>query len=456
MSKSTKNARKSGLSAAKKANERLREELAAPRTIAAGEANKLVAEVRAAIRDSKASSSTKKKSQKPVTKQAAKAQKYSKADMALLSYLKGMSNPFDTSLQCHNPSNYNPVPSGNVTSFMTTTIFQVDVVSQTVQLSVGSHGSPFDVTIPGSANLGASHTFIASGSMDAEAYHDLACSTTALTYNAPPYVLGPCTYSNDEHTAPSTAEPICGATNVLPLNTWTTSSSPGGIACVYRPWSVPYPVEGSTMSGHLRSKALSFGIKIINNTAMALRSGNIVTVAPYYFPPSDRSGNTNQSFFVDEPSFQVHSVDGEVCLFVPLDDEAQSFHHPGWTSEGQDSGNDHLVMESPVDIGDMLLFAQRFVWINNPTAESQNYTIEIVAHWEIAGTAVKALAKPVPLFSGTSEKATTVVQAYRNTTPSPGSESKTLLEIGKQVIADTLPSMDAASRFTAGVIKHFV
>lgn len=175
-------------------------------------------------------------------------------------------------------------------------------------------------------------------------------------------------------------------------------------------WDVPLPyVAPTNFADILRWRCTAIGIRIRNVTPAINKGGSVVTVQPT-FGASSYGLSGSVSDFAVEPSFRDHGTeDVEVSYIVKPRD--LSYNYP----EAGDAGG------VPGSLG-------LYIFLANKTANAQQYDLEIVYHWQVAGDFVFQISRPNPhsvVAKGVFEPAVTSAQATA------GSAHQVLPEVAK-------------------------
>ena len=269
----------------------------------------------------------------------------------LKSYLDLLADPWRAEV-CKCPVNYNPVPSF-LTSLARTTVntegvFAAANSSTQIALFPG-HGSNSD-----------------NDSMDGDSYHSLQQVVNATTY-----AVGPVVSQNSAIHGIVTVGLALGSAQIASN---TAASSPLGP-------DLNLPYVGQAGSGsHTRWKLLSMGVRIENTTVLGSRAGDIVSVQP-----SSPAANSYQVSFGSQPTFEL-SVDPNTGTWQRT-----------WIPRATDMAFWHTITvgEQAADIN--MYAAGWFIWLNNNSAVTQTYRLEILCLWEMAGANLAAIASPTVL-----------------------------------------------------------
>jgi len=326
----------------------------------------------------------------------------------LMLWLKLLQDPFNAeTVRC--PVNYNPVPSWKSTLARTTvTGLSIPVPSgRTVQFSLfPGHAAPIE-----SVNMIAIGPYPTS--MDGVAYHSLWQSGRALdgtTLVAAP--VGPINVT----TSVVTATPPRAPTNAscvfvngylgsgIPTGTYATTTDDA----IALGWDLQLPYtttsDGQNFMGrHARWKMVAMGIKFRNITPELSRGGNVVTVIPNNssLPEASAADSPDLGIPVNSqaawevyPSFTDHGCPDKTIevSFVPQAQDL-AFWHVGEKlalAEGYQSDFSNIYINHSIQ--------GMQVFFNAPQSSSgsldQTYAVEIVYHWELAGTLFAAVSQP--------------------------------------------------------------
>lgn len=270
-------------------------------------------------------------------------------------WLKLLARPFATPI-CKCPINYNPVPSF-MTSLARTTVTNANLVVTAGQCSqyaiFGGHGLSSETA-----------------SMDGVAYHARQQTIGAATN----YSIGPMGLTG--LTTPAIGVHSYGlAVGAARANGNTVQDLP-----LTYDVALPYLATASE-SGHSRWKLIAMGARFENMTAMNYRAGNIVTVQPSN-KGSFGVDPTNQATQASNPSFTI-SEDANSGTFevswIPRPEDLGFWHTLSGTEEGATGALNHAGL---------------FIWINNPSSGDQQYEVQFVFHWELAGSYLNAVSSP--------------------------------------------------------------
>lgn len=292
------------------------------------------------------------------------------------SFLKQLSDPFNHS-GAKNPAPNNVVPTVRSFTATTTANFEMGVGTNTSQM----------VFYPG-------HTFPeATDPLDSMAAHSRGQQVGPVT-GTEKWVIGP---------LPGTTDPratcILGKEAVT-LNTVATDTSVAGFTAI--PWDNAIgmtALEGA--SGHTRWTCTGFGVRIWNETPEAERAGSVTYAQPNFsFAPA--SGGT-QKEYAKFPTYEVttraNTDDGLEIVWIPKPQDL-AFWHSHTTSYSNGISDAALV-----------------VFLNNRSTNAQNYRVEAVYHWQIAGESVNQLSSEdvlIPQAKNVLQPAVSIAAAHAN------------------------------------------
>lgn len=176
----------------------------------------------------------------------------------------------------------------------------------------------------------------------------------------------------------------------LPAGRCATSTAPGGSRWIPLVYTTALPYVG-TVEGHARFILTGQVLRVVNTTSQGERAGDIVTVRP---PQTLEVVNGSaQSAFGKLSTYKVHPIDRPHDFVNPLRVQDYMYQHPlininavpGGT--GGSSITDFLQKTACASIGNASLHC----WLNNPSANDQTYSMEIVSNWSMAGDLVAGI-----------------------------------------------------------------
>lgn len=267
-------------------------------------------------------------------------------------YVRLLARPFDAEpARC--PVNYNPVPSIGILPAITTHSGAYSVAAGTT--------SQFCLFTGGTRSL----------SMDGPSYHSAVLARTASGINfAPAPVL-------------SSGGTECGA------GIETVGLTVGAVAHLCNTandygvfWDRALPFQGnSTIGGeHLRWKCVAVGVRIENETPVSLRGGDVTSAMPNsHISPAEFA---TQNKFNQFGTFRVHTEANRGMLEI------------SWIPRPEFLAFWHSITSTSIT---SMENASIFVWLNNPTANVQNYRVQMIYHWEFAGVHVQSMSQPAIL-----------------------------------------------------------
>lgn len=142
-------------------------------------------------------------------------------------------------------------------------------------------------------------------------------------------------------------------------------------------WDTPYPMVASPANGHMRAMQIAGGVRVINKTKGANRGGEVFS----FQPGTNMPDLQNIESFARLPTFIEHGIDIEKPISLIPRPDIIGYRHAGVTSTG---GNQRMTRPGIV------------VFIANTTDSIQQYTIELVAHFMVAGDGMTSLGTPPP------------------------------------------------------------
>lgn len=324
-------------------------------------------------------------------------------------WVRALARPFDhRGVQC--PVNANPAPSNIVLS--------PSVLANDLNITVASNATRQIVLFPGhgvqsqgalgvdNATAPAGTTYKATaGPGDEFAVHSRLQSYSATSVvpvgtgsvGPVPYNLG---FSVSGVETPYTMNPMLGLVSGnggggtdLPAGyatCFTCGAVSGGVHWDPIPPDVPVGLTGQSSSGHMRHKLTSMGVRVVNQTPVAERGGNIVTVQPtnkFYNAGTGPNYTFHQSAMDLYPTYRVHSNQCDLS-WVPRPEDL-AFSHPAVGTASEATLTDALLAEGYCYTD----HAAIYVFLNNPTANAQTYTLEIVQNYDLAGQGVTQLGQ---------------------------------------------------------------
>jgi len=341
-------------------------------------------------------------------KPTAQAARHVKLTSRLQQYVDSLANPWGGT-GSRNPVNYNPVPtmmSSTATTTNTDTALLV-AGNQTIEITLfGGHGNASTIN-----------------AMDGPAYHG-----QLQGINIDTYVVGPLAVFDS--LVPVTYNPTVGVVTGLTLGQYasvsnTIASLPlsGQLLGGYDQ-TLPF-VGASGNAGHTRWKLVSMGIRIINITPLANRTGDVTWVQPSNTDnPALQALGSVQTVFADLPSFTISQAAnlGELKItWIPKPEDCAYWHS---TSNATLSVPTDSVNPNLTDVG-------MRIWLNNASALTQTYSFQVVCNWELAGYNLLTLASPKalqPADKNTIEPMLEVLRFASNTASTAPGIAKTIIE----------------------------
>jgi hypothetical protein len=266
-------------------------------------------------------------------------------------FMANLSNPFGTMDGYKSPVNFNPVPTLSTTTATVRSLNQISIpANSAVQFSLWpGHG-------PRSSG--------SSSAMDGESYHakliEISPSLTHMSVAPMP---------------DGVAGNINGIGVYAPLGIGAVIDTFNitGIEPVVPAVTLPY-VAATSDGQHTRWKLVGMGVKIINTSPEVERGGEIITVQP----DIEFSGTATEDYS-RFGSYAVHEPEKEVTIV--------------WTPRIEDLSFWHTITESPVATGHAHSFGIN-IWMNAPALVAQSYVVEVVQHYELAGSSLRAISTP--------------------------------------------------------------
>lgn len=299
-------------------------------------------------------------------------------------HLRALSDPWTAGLGAKSAVCFNPAPSfvsavAKITSTMDNIAVPQNTTTQLVLFPGHSKLLQFSGGTGGSSEPPAS-------SLDPTAYHAMwqYIGGTAAANRRPigpvevEVVSGGGTY----------AQPSIGTmtTNLSP-GTYTDVSTGGTTSSIDVDTNLPYYSNGEQAHGeHLRQMMSSMGIKITNTTVGSNRGGNIVSVQPdMSMLPSPGSQGRLKIY----RSWRQHGTgeEGITITWLPRFEDLAYWHT---------APVDH-VNAYALSTTDKLNGGAIFVFLNNTSSATQNYAIEIIQNFQLAGGNVQSVSTEDPI-----------------------------------------------------------
>lgn len=280
-----------------------------------------------------------------------------------------LARPFDVEGRLC-PITYNPAPSF-IQSYARTTHTNLNV-------SVALNTTTQYVLFPGHTEMLNSNQNVSQAGqqgMDAVAYHEADVAINGTTY-----VVGPMSKTD----VLGTKSPIIGAvTSGLVLNQVSINLAGATSAPVSYDVALPYTslTHSTTAGHHSRWMLNSMGVRIHNTTPVLSRGGTVVTVQPNNEVPAVAG---NQAVLEVYPTFKDWGPGEDVELaWIPRAQDLAFWHGADVQAGG---GQPFSTVAAP----------GIYIFLNNPTASAQSYSVEIVCHWNLSGTYLNPVGGPSP------------------------------------------------------------
>lgn len=295
----------------------------------------------------------------------------------LSNYLKTLGDPFKCPAT-KSPVNYNPVPS---------IISSVATTSHLMDFTVAAGMARELVLFPGHNMLILDDD--ARDNMDAVSYHASYLNVAGTSYNVGPIGTNTVALNTIGVLGLDTSP-----TAYVPLNNTST------VGILPIPNATPLPYTGFEGKGsHSRWKLNSMGLRIVNTTPELYRGGNVQTVQP-----TSQGVPAAFSNLALNPTFKIWDTVKPIQVsWIPrLQDLA--YWHTDSTSTGAAT-----VLTSEA--------ALRALFIA-PGSITQSYQIEVICHWELAGTNLLAIGSPSIHMPADRNVVEPVVEVHANSGPS--------------------------------------
>lgn len=293
-------------------------------------------------------------------------------------WAKALADPFN-SPQAICPVNFNVCPSTmNTTARLTHIDLNVTVpANQTRQITIFPHGEllkSLQDTVSGVS------VRIASG-MDPVAFHSGIVSdfVTGTNYTA----ISP--FNTISPGGTQTFSGVLCLDNLVGLGACTNGAAN---AATVRGFDAPLPYAAGSFASHLRAQTVSIGARLYNTTPQLSRGGNVTTVQL-----ANQGGlikSTGQFAAVQRdleinPSFRTHGDcgDGMEISWIPRLQDLAYWHNIVSDSNSQTIAN---IMATGYGGAGMVLF------LNNTTASTQSFSLELVWNLMFAGTSVQSIS----------------------------------------------------------------
>lgn len=269
------------------------------------------------------------------------------------------------------PVNYNPAPSfiqSTARTYLTDNNLSVTANTTTQFAIFPGHGRLI--------NIPAAVTTAGVGPMDGVSYHALDQRVNGVTY-----VVGPMSKADSV----STKSPIIAVmTAGVTLGNAFGSTDIAGASALGYDVQLPYVSQAASSTsgagGHSRWQLVAMGVRFHNVSPEIYRGGNMVSVQPNNVYAL-AAGDAPQETFVAFPTYHDHGCpDNAEISWIPRATDLAFWHGTDVTGTGTYSASVH---------GPAIM-----VWLNNPTANAQTYTYEIVCHWQLAGTYLNTVGRP--------------------------------------------------------------
>jgi hypothetical protein len=281
---------------------------------------------------------------------------------ALEEYGKCVADPF----RCHGAKGLlgagNVIPS--MTSFCATTTSTINrtvVFGTTMEIGLfGGHGNIVDDAVSDATPMGP---------QSMHAYPQYIGGLTA----ADRYVIGPVVGDVNPRSA-------CGYTYET-LSVGAAVTNTGVAAAVPIPFENALPFTSTEGDSHsLRWRLVGMGVRVWNQTEEGVRGGDL----KYSQPNQAFSASTQGVFSRFSPNFGItnchNSDDGFEVSWLPRTRDIGYWHSDA-------AGGAATASTSTNAVG-------LRIWINNTTTSTQDISIQIVYHWEIAGAVLATLQSP--------------------------------------------------------------
>lgn len=294
------------------------------------------------------------------------------------------------------------------TARMTTTnINRTVAAGTTTQLTFfPGHAEPY-----ASSQLAGVGSEIIFSQMEGVSYHH----KLKLSVNSGSTVVGP--IAMYDQVSASYLGPTCGILN-SGMGVGTVASSPSTATPLGYDVLLPYTAgtaNAVSSSSHIRWQLVSMGIRVWNQTPELARGGNVASVQFVNgsgVSQANGSPATSQAELEINPSFRVHGPtecsEGVEVVWMPrLEDLA--YWHAINPPNGSTQANN---VQSTFNRAAMCIF------LNNPTANEQNYAYQVVYHWMLAGTTIQSIANAAvnePILRSPVEQTVTHLQTTAST-----------------------------------------
>jgi len=209
----------------------------------------------------------------------------------------------------------------------------------------------------------------------------------------------------------------------------STVSSGAAMTPISLDTALPFTASEGAGS-HSRWRLVGMGVKFFNETRGDWRDGTVSFVQV----PMEFTSTLTSDFARFAPSFETtrreDSNDGLEITWLPTSEDLGYWHTEGHAGS------------TPAFVGSGIGAAKLRLWFENPSANSQDIRVQIVQHWEIAGTNLSTLHSPSP----TSSTGNAVVTESLNKTRAVSSVGKGLLKMGRHVAGQMTGAIAATAR----------
>jgi len=321
------------------------------------------------------------------------------------------------------PFTDNPSPSVQTTSARTVCLRDITVKAGTcVQISLPPSGVI-------NAGYSQSVTYNGSFSADSAPGDQVAAHAKPLGFNDTAGAFAACAVAPISTTVQTNVAGTVGTWQLLPSAGIISAQTTAGLGALTTSNAITYtgvatlsgirwepltPTTGlpyaGTLQGHARYILTGQVLRVLNTTAQGSRAGDIVTVRP----PSSFEAVTvvNQNAFSKFRTYRVHNVDSPHDFIVPLRVQDYLYQHAQLNPYALGvSGAANVPAWLAGTACTSVSNAAMHCWLNNPSANDQSYTIEVVCNWSIAGDLVAGLTagaaqspEAKPVIQGASVK----------------------------------------------------
>lgn len=318
----------------------------------------------------------------------------------LAEYVRMLADPMNSEpVKC--PVNYNPVPS-QLTSVASTPVQELSInvaaTTCTEILIFPGHGIESDLE-----------------AMDGESYH-----AVVQTVNATNYTIGP--------VANAALGNVLGCyTPNLGIGAATTATTGAGAVAITPSVALPYQASASDGS-HTRWKLNAAGVEIQNTTAEGSRAGSIASVQTNTMGPP----TAVQAAYSTQPTFKV-SQEANTGTFKQ-----------NWLPRAVDQAFWHTATAG-AGVATTAAVGTWKIWLNNPSAVTQNYVVSFNFHWELGGSNLLALATPAVLQPADVDVLEPAFEVMRFG----GSDTQHAYDITSAVAEGASPFVEAVPKFAS-------